>query len=354
MKRRFLIGGVTAALVLLLLGAAFAYSTWGDVNRVDIDRSQGEASGGSNQGDGGLDGATGGEEGPVAADDPGDGVDVFLMIGSDSREDLEDLEGFGAFEGARADVVMVLLRSEDEAALLSLPRDLLVEDVCRPRSEQKLTNALEGCAGGINGPTALLLTVEEVIGEGVDHFAMVDLAGFQEAVDAVGGYRICVERPVRDSKANLELPAGCTFASGAETLAWLRSRYTQELTEDGWRIMPGVNDLTRNQRQREFLVDMLGRLSDFSSPADVAEVARTIAPFVTVDSELSLFDAIDLAWAMRGLGAGSIEEIEIDYVDSTTEDGAAVLIPQQDISSAVDAFLRPETVGAPLGALAGS
>jgi LCP family protein required for cell wall assembly len=205
----------------------------------------------------------------------------------------------------------------------------------------------------MNGPTALTRTVEDVIGHEIDHFALIDLAGFQEAVDAVGGYEICLERPVRDPRAQLELPAGCTQATGAQTLAWLRSRSTQELTEDGWRVMPGVNDLTRNERQRAFLLSMMGHLSDFSSPTDVADVAQTIAPFVTVDSDLSFIDAVNLAWTMRDLSRGNIDELEIPVSDATTATGAAVLVAGVDIADLVDDYLAPEVAQEPGGAFAG-
>ncbi|MEX1126034.1 MAG: LCP family protein [Acidimicrobiia bacterium] len=274
----------------------------------------------------------------------GDALDVFLLVGSDARDDLEDSEGFGEFEGHRADVVMVLIRprgDERSAAILSLPRDLWVEDSCSD-SEHRLNDALEGCGAQMNGPTALTVTVENLIGISVDHFALVDLAGFQEAVDAIGGYEICLQRAVRDAKAQLHLAAGCTLASGAETLAWLRSRNTQELTADGWRVVPGVSDLTRNERQREFLLSMMGSLGDFSSPQDVASVAQVVAPYVTVDSDLSLLDAVSLAWTMRGLGQGSIQQLDIPVMDTTTANGAAVLLASVDISEVVASYLAPE------------
>jgi LCP family protein required for cell wall assembly len=261
------------------------------------------------------------------------------------------VQGFGEFGGQRADVVMVLIRPEDgsRAALLSLPRDLLVDNVCQDGGEHRLNDALQGC-GSLNGPTALTRTVEDVIGRDVDHFALIDLAGFQEAVDAVGGYEICLERPVRDQLAQLELPAGCTQATGAQTLAWLRSRSTQELTEDGWRVMPGVNDLTRNERQRAFMLSMMGQLSDFGSPTAIADVAQVIAPFVTVDSELSFIDAVNLAWTMRGLSSGNVDELEIPVSDATTESGAAVLVAGVDIADLVDDYLAPEVAEDPGGA----
>jgi LCP family protein required for cell wall assembly len=325
-------------------------STWGDVNRVSLDRDTPTVD--EQLDDGASDETPGGEDMPLAGSL--EGLEVFLLVGSDSRNELDSVQGFGEFAGERADVVMVLLRPADgsRAALLSLPRDLLVDDVCRSESEHRLNDSLQGC-GTLNGPSALTRTVEKVIGQSVDHFAMVDLAGFQEAVDAVGGYEICIERAVRDQRAQLQLPAGCTLATGAETLAWLRSRSTQELTEDGWRTMPGVNDLTRNQRQREFLLSMLGRLSDFGSPTAIADVAQVIAPFVTVDSELSFIDAVDLAWTMRGLSRGNIDELEIPVSDATTASGAAVLVAEVDIADLVDDYLAPEIAEDPTGAFAG-
>ena len=324
-------------------------STWGDINRVSIDPERNPVVV--------PEGAT--DDGNEASDlgaeaDSTEGMEVFLLVGSDSRDELDSVEGFGEFGGQRADVVMVLIRPSDgsRAALLSLPRDLLVDDVCGEGSEHRLNDALQGCTA-FNGPTALTRTVESVIGQNIDHFALIDLAGFQEVVDAVGGYEICLERAVRDQLAQLELPAGCTQATGAQTLAWLRSRTTQELTADGWRVMPGVNDLTRNERQRAFLLAMMGHLSDFSSPTAIADTAQVIAPFVTVDSQLSFIDAVNLAWSLRGLSQGNIDELEIPVSDATTASGAAVLVAGVDIADLVDDYLAPEVAEDPSGNFAG-
>lgn len=335
LKRRVLIGGAVAALLLVTAGAIFAISTWGDVNRVTIERPDTGSSGGPVADD------DVGSSGDEAADDEfesvGPGLQVFLLVGSDSRLDLESTEGFGDFEGDRADVVMVLFKDSVNTGLLSLPRDLLVEDPCRG-GESRIAEMLQGCPT-MNGPTMLTIAVERLIGKSVDHFALVDLAGFQAAVDTVGGYEICVERPVRDRRANLELPAGCTLADGQQTLAWLRSRHTQELTERGWRIMPGVNDLVRNERQRAFLVDIMTRVADVTSPQDMAQTAQAVAPYVTVDSDLSLVRAVNLALTMRGLSSGSITEMSVPVYDETTAAGAAVLRASTPVDEIVAEFL---------------
>lgn len=343
LQKRLLIAGALVIVLGVVMILYVGFSTWGQVNRVDIERPDPPSADSGGQGDRGA------EDSPT---EPGEDeevvnqldTEVFLLVGSDSREDLTDLTGFGSFEGRRADVVMVVIRSSEGTAIMSLPRDLWVESVCDGEMN-RLNEELEGCDDLLNGPTLLTLTVEQMVGEAIDHFALVDLAGFQGAVDAIGGYEICVDLPVRDSRSGLELPEGCTLASGEQTLAWLRSRQTQELTDNGWRTIPGVNDLARNERQRDFLIDMMGRLSDFSSPQSLAATAAAVAPYVTVDSELSLVTAVNLAWDLRGLGEGEVIELEVPVVDHTTANGAAVLLPSTPVRDIVAEFLAPTTAG---------
>jgi LCP family protein required for cell wall assembly len=272
-----------------------------------------------------------------------DGVDTLLMVGSDSRANLEDLSGFGDFSGARADVIMLLIRPRDKGnpALVSLPRDLWVSTPC---GRERINETLQGC-NGMNGESTLVSTVESLTGWGVDHITLVDLAGFQKVVDDLGGYEICLDKPVRDRKADLSLPAGCQTLDGADALAWLRSRHTEEQQADGsWKLMSGVSDLTRNTRQRQFLIEMMGKLSHFTDPKEALSAAQSIAPYVTVDNDLSLTQAVSLAWTMRGLGS-SIKEIEIPVSDYVTQAGADVLVPEADIESMIADVVAVETVG---------
>jgi len=323
--------------------AASAFRAWNDVGRFDRDRLESVAAEEPNENPSPDDTAVPEFRLPPIPSAK-DGIDTFLMVGTDSRDALDDLEGFGDFEGARADVLLLLIRprnNQSNAAIVSLPRDLWVATPC---GQMRINDTLQGCQD-MNGESTLLATVESLTGLGVDHVAIVDMAGFQEVVDRLGGYETCVENPVRDSKAKLDLPAGCHLADGADTLAWLRSRNTQEQLEDGrWVRMDGVNDLTRNERQRQFLVDMLGRLGNFRDPSEALETAEAIAPFVTVDNELGLTQAVSLAWSMRGLD-DDLTEIDIPVQDYQTQAGAQVLIAAVDIESVIADVIAVETVG---------
>ncbi|MBW3666487.1 MAG: LCP family protein [Actinobacteria bacterium] len=54
---------------------------------------------------------------------------TILVVGSDSREGLEDLSNFGSVGGARADVVMLMRLdgATNSTQMLSIPRDLWVD-----------------------------------------------------------------------------------------------------------------------------------------------------------------------------------------------------------------------------------
>jgi len=328
--------------VLVVGGIAFALTTWGNVDRVQIERVTSVTEPPEVDAEANPDVTAVPEFRLPPVPSATDGIDTLLMAGSDSREGLEDLTGFGDFEGARADVLLLLIRPRngDQAAVVSLPRDLWVSTPC---GQERIGQALEGCEG-MNGESTLLATVESLTGLGVDHLALVDMAGFRHVVDELGGYEICVQRPVRDSKSKLDLPAGCQLVGGEQTLAWLRSRTTEELTDNGWRVMSGVSDLTRNERQRDFLIEMLDRLGNFGDPQEALSAAQTLSPYVTVDTDLGITQAVSLAWTMRGLG-DSVEEIEIPVEDYTTQAGAQVLLAATDIESVIADVIAVETVG---------
>ncbi|HEY5651221.1 MAG TPA: LCP family protein [Acidimicrobiia bacterium] len=273
------------------------------------------------------------EETEATRPEPIVGETTFLLVGTDDRSGLDDLTDFGDFEGRRADVVVVAVVDADrvEARLVSLPRDLVAPDLCGVHDEIRLADALEGCRT-IGGETLLQLTVEQITGISIDHVASVDLEGFQEAVDELGGYEICVEHAVRDAASGLDLDAGCTAASGEQTLAWIRSRKTEELVDGRWRTIPGANDLARNARERQFLTDMFQRIIDATNVRQLQSLAATVAPHLTLDSSLDLPRLVQTGWSMRLLTADAIETVAIPVADETLRQ-MAVLRPTVDVAA---------------------
>ena len=248
-----------------------------------------------------------------------DVLQTFLIIGSDARPTLG---------GTRADVILLIILPADntEPIMVSLPRDLYIPNPCTGTMSRINAN-LNGCGELASGPELMAIAVEDYTGVQVDHFAVFDFVGFSQIVDGVGGVEICVENPVRDTGPRLDLPAGCTLATGTQALSWVRSRKTQEFVDGAWRTMPGVNDLARNQRQQDMLVQALRKLKGFRSVTEFSGLVEDLADTFSIDEGLSLGDAIDTAWDLRTIDPTGIRRPSIPVRFYTTSGGASVLLP---------------------------
>jgi LCP family protein required for cell wall assembly len=225
-------------------------------------------------------------------------------------------------------VIVLAIRNGSKIGLVSVPRDLYVEDLCAG-GMHRISSAYSGC-GETHGLAHLVRELENVSGLDIEHAAAVDLAGFPDVIDAVGGYEICTDYPVRDLKSGLRLESGCTMADGEATLQWVRSRSTERLVDGEWRPVPDVSDLTRNARQRQLLVDVLHRQSGRNDPRAILELVRSAAPHLTIDDQLSLVDAASWLWDYRN---AEVNMAEIPVAYQRTGSGASVLVPTVDVAS---------------------
>ncbi len=89
-------------------------------------------------------------------------------------------------------------------------------------------------------------TVERLSGVRVDHFAVIDFAGFQSMVDSVGGIDVRVAQTT--SNNGVVFHQGLNHLDGAAALSYVRQRYD----------LPR-GDLDRAQRQQNALKALLGK-----------------------------------------------------------------------------------------------
>ena len=253
--------------------------------------------------------------------------DTYMVVGSD----------IGDF---RADVIILVMLPSDGSnpIMVSLPRDLYLPNRCA-QSYTRLNANFNGCGDDINGATLLSGAVADFTGVNVDHFALFTFDGFKEIIDEVGGVEICVEYAVRDRKAELNLPAGCTNANGEQALAWVRSRSTLEYVDGAWRVMPNVSDLTRNERQQDVILTMLEKASQFDSPQELAGVVRSVSEAFTLDDQLGLSDVIGLAWDLRSLDREDIIQLKVPVEHYVTAEGAQVLVATKPFDSLLEEFI---------------
>ncbi len=321
--RRFLIGGLVVA-NLVVFGAFFALRHISSSVEQNLNRDENVVRAltpttAAPQADETLpDGST-----PVRA------AVTFLIIGSDSREGVEDLEGnFGSAVGRRADVIMLLKLYPDEnrAQVLSLPRDLKVE------IEGHGTNKINA-AYAFGGGELMVKTVQSATGLPINHYLEVDFAGFAAIVDQLGGVTLTFPYPARDLKSGFRADAGTQRLNGSMALAYARSRHYQEFIDGSWTSID-ASDIGRTRRQQQLILAMLAEIKRPSTLADAAGLVEALAGYVTVDATLGQGDILDLAWSLRGLDASTIESETLPTYGKTI-DGRSYQLPKEPESSAV-------------------
>ncbi len=144
---------------------------------------------------------------------PSTGALNFLLVGTDSLSE-SDAPGVATVDpNSDANVVMVAHVAPDRrsATVVSIPRDSMVDIPDRGRGR------VSG-AYAVGGPSLLIKTVENLTGLRIDHFAVIDFAGFRSMVDALGGIDVDVAAPVAG------IPRGPNHLDGAQALLYVRDR----------------------------------------------------------------------------------------------------------------------------------
>jgi LCP family protein required for cell wall assembly len=267
-----------------------------------------------------------------------------LILGSDTRAGLsaEEQAAFGSPEtvgGERSDTIILLHidPQREKAVVVHFPRDLRVQ--IPGHGTDKINAAYE-----LGGPRLTVRTVHEYTELPIHNYVEVNLAGFQGLVDAVGGVRICVDRPMHDPLARLDLPrAGCYTLDGDRALAFVRARNVEG------DIVP---DFSRIARQQQFMRAMMNRLLSVRSLLD-SEVIERAVENVRTDERLQGADLIFLGQKLRELaqedpsGARSLDFRVVPGVPQTVGD-VSYVVP--DPREATELFERL-TDGRPLGDL---
>ncbi len=263
---------------------------------------------------------------------PSDTGTNVLIVGTDSRSGIDATTENSALilgdgiSGERSDTIMVLRLSEDGGAIMSLPRDLWLP--IDGGGSQRINTAIA------RGPDAVIRTVSGSLGIPITNYAQVDLAGFIELVDAVGGVTISIPHPAYDRRSGLDLPeAGEVKLDSTQALAYVRSRrYTERI--DGGDVLDPTSDLGRVKRQQEFLRALTSKLAGERNPLTVNEILQAIAGSIAIDDQTSVGDAVDLA---RRLRSGLPESVTLPTRPASI-DGNSVLLMGEGAETTLDRF----------------
>ncbi|HEV8681904.1 MAG TPA: LCP family protein [Actinomycetota bacterium] len=260
---------------------------------------------------------------------PGEPMNV-LVLGSDSRARLSEKEqatkgGPEDVEGQRSDTIILAHfdPERNKAVLVHFPRDLRVE--IPGHGEGKINEAFH-----LGGPKLMVRTVKRFTGLNIHHYVEVDFVGFEGLVDALGGVRMCVDRPMFDELAELRIPrAGCYRFDGDMSLAFVRARHVEG------DLIP---DFSRIARQQQFIRALLNKLLSVNSLVRLPSLIRLATDNVTTDDQLSGAEILFLGAKLRELAQQDptgARTVDLRVVPSVPQDidGISYVVAEQPEAS---------------------
>ncbi len=292
----------------------------------------------------------------LGTDDPrsfGNEMNI-LLIGLDSRKDqdgndlpsaiLDQLHAGDSDAGGYNTNTLILVHvgEDNRVVAFSIPRDDWVPfsgvpgyrhikikeayGLTKQNVEQKLIN--QGVSnqrqletrGREAGRSATLKAVRSLTGVPIDYFAEVNLAGFYDLTESLGGVKVCLNHAVYDSYSGADFPAGRQTLNAAQALAFVRQRHGLE-----------NGDLDRTHRQQAFLVSVMHELQNSGTFTDLGKLKSLIA-VARKDVVLSAGWDEEQFQRMAALAGGDVEfrtlpvvrYDEIDGQDVNIIDSAAI------------------------------
>ncbi|MFK9091901.1 LytR family transcriptional regulator [Bacillus salipaludis] len=261
---------VTAAILSLLVigGGAYGYTVYKSLNKaVDamhqpIERKQSEKRD---------------EAVSLKAKDPFS----VLMLGVDEREG----------DKGRSDTMIVLTvnPNNNSVKMLSIPRDTRTEIIGKGK-EDKINHAY--AFGGV--PMAMD-TVEDFLDIPIDYYIQVNMEGFTDMVDAVGG--VTVQNDLDFSQDGFHFAKGELTLNGAQALSYTRMR-----KEDP------QGDFGRQTRQRQIIEGVVKEGASLSSLTKFSDIFTVLGKNVKTNLTFDQIAAIQKGYKDAGT---SIQQMQI-------------------------------------------
>jgi LCP family protein required for cell wall assembly len=218
---------------------------------------------------------------------------------------------------------MVIHLSEDhrQVTVVSLPRDTWT--TVPGKGDHKINSAYQ-----FGGPKLAKQTVEAATGLQINRYIEVNILGFIDVVDSLGGVTVCTPVPINDPKIALNLPAGTHQLGGVQALGYARTRATAR------------SDLDRIDRQQQVISALLNRAlsaDTLANPGKLASFVNTTLSTVKVDPDDGL---IGLATQLRDVSLENVKfaEVPLSNVDFKAPTGESAVL--WDKQAARDMFTK--------------
>ncbi|MBN1173372.1 MAG: LCP family protein [Micromonosporaceae bacterium] len=260
---------------------------------------------------------------------------TFLVVGTDSRAprrvadaDAAELAIKPGTTNSDAIMLVHIAANRGNATVISVPRDSLV--AVPGKESMRLRRAYYA-----GGPSLLVRTVEQLTASRVDHFAVLDFAGFKSIIDTVGGVDLPMEKAT--TVGTKRYRAGVNHLSGSQALTYVREIDT----------LPN-GDLDRVRRHQVLVKAMMSsvaKMNPATNPVKMYNLVDTMSRALSVDDSLTNDKLRTLATSLVGLrgdrvsfltaptrGVGTLGAQNVVYLDDAKCSGLWTAVRNDTVS----------------------
>lgn len=222
---------------------------------------------------------------PELKKDPTGNFTNALIIGVDTREN-------GNYANTDTMIFLSYNHTTHNIVMISVPRDFLVETDKTTHWYNKINGVYsynESLKQG-SGLEALKTTIEEVVGQQIQYYAMVDFKAFTQIIDAVGGIDVNVENSFTDyyylDSTTVSFTAGPQTMDGETALKYARSRKSLDNGEG--------TDYARARRQQKVISALQEKIistDTLANPKTLIQILSSLSDSIKV-SEFTQDDII--------------------------------------------------------------
>lgn len=222
-----------------------------------------------------------------------------LMMGVDEREG----------DRGRSDTLIVLTVNPQTKTtkMLSIPRDTRTEIIGKG-FDDKINHAY-----AFGGVEMSMDTVENFLDIPIDYYMQINMEGFQDIVDAVGG--VTVNNDLDFNYGGEHFPKGEILLNGEKALKYSRMRYEDPR-----------GDFGRQSRQRQIIQGVISKGASFSTLTKFDEIFEALGK--NIKTNMKFDEMVDIQSNYKDAGK-SIQQMEVTG-DGTKIDGVYYYIVSEE------------------------
>lgn len=229
----------------------------------------------------------------------GDPISI-LLLGVDQRE---------GDRGRPDSLILVTANPEDESIkMVSIPRDTYTE-IAGTGAEDKINHSYT--AGGVD---ITIKTVENFLDVPIDYYVEVNMNGFKELVDAVGG--VTVDNELEFSYNGADFPLGQIELNGEEALLYSRMR-----SQDP------QGDFGRQERQRKIIQALMKETVQLETLTNYGSILEVVGDHVKTNFTFEDMKAIRANYSNT---RHNMEQIQINGEGIEEEGVFYYMVPEEE------------------------